>query len=325
MAQTVKPITFGTDEPSIEAARKKALQLISAFNLDKSIAKKSTHYPEVLKQGVVEGLKIAINESEDSIHQGHSSLCGPAAFFFHISRKRPDIYVQVVLDLYKNGEAKLEKLKLKSSAVAKKTRLSGIKGIDWMIMSSIKPSYDKPADRASGITWPGDLGKWLKNTGYQVVDRTAYTSRGLESLLQAQLAYASGHTVFLFVNGALFRQSGKNAISFYPNHWVILNSDIKIKKYDNRSKSHKAPAVISSTLIRDISEEWKKYEEAMEEFNDIDGERFDRPVKINNQILLDVFTWGKRHWPVFNERSISRKPEIGLFLKGYYGYIKAKR
>jgi len=47
-----------------------------------------------------------------------------------------------------------------------------------MMMSSIKPSYDKPADRASGITWPGNLEKWLTDTGYQVVDKTAYFSRG---------------------------------------------------------------------------------------------------------------------------------------------------
>ena len=217
------------------------------------------------------------------------------------------------------------KLKLKSSSVAKKISTPEIKRIDWMIMSSIKPGYDNPDDRASGITWPGDLEKWLKDTGHQVAGRTFPSSTGLDSLLEAQLAYAGGYTVYLLVNGNLFRSSGKNSTMLYPDHWVVLNSEIKIKKYDPVSKKYKSPAVLSSALVRDILKEWDNYEEAMEEFNDIDGEHFDRPVKINNQVLLDVFTWGERHRPVFNSLGIGQKPEIRNFLRGYYGYIKARR
>jgi len=131
----------------------------------------------------VKNLNLAITKNEH-LSQGDSSLCGPAAFFFDIARSRPDIYTQVVLDLYKNGKVRLENLKLESSRLARKASLQDARmsGIDWMIMSSIKPGYDKPDDRASGITWPGDLEKWLKNTGYQVVDKTAYFNRGLDSL-----------------------------------------------------------------------------------------------------------------------------------------------
>jgi len=328
MSEKIPSITFGTNEPTAEAARTKALQLISAFKRDKSVAGESAHYSGVTKAKVADALEKVINNSsvEKPIKQGNSSLCGPAAFFFPILAKRPDIYTQVVLNLYKQGEAKLEKLKLKSSTVARKISTPSIKRIDWMIMSSIKPGYDNPEHKASGITWPRNLVKWLEDTGHQVVDRTPPSSTGLDSLLEAQRAYAGGYTVFLLVNADLFNPSGKNSPSLFPpNHWAVLNSEIKIKKYDPVSKKHKAPTALSSALVRDILKEWDDYEEAEEEYNDIDGERFEPPVKINNQILLNVFTWGERHRPVFNELSISRKPAIRNFLRGYYGYIKARR
>ncbi len=316
-------IEFGADL-EITNARSKALQLITEFQQDKTVGKASTYYPKIEKKHVAINLKALINKNEH-LSQGDSSLCGPAAFFFDIARSRPDIYTQVVLDLYKNGKVRLENLKLESSRLARKASLldARMSGIDWMIMSSIKPGYDKPADRASGITWPGDLEKWLNNTGYQVVDKTAYMRRGLDSLFQAQLAYAGGYTVFLFVNGDLFKPSGKNKTSFYPDHWVVLNSSIKIKKYDTELKKHKSPAVLSDALVKQISMEWEAYEDAMDDFNENGG--FKAPAKIDNQIVLDVFTWGFRHRPVFNEKGSSQKPDLRLFFNHYYGFIKARR
>ena len=325
MSEKITPITFGTNEPTVEAARKKALQLISAFRLDKSVQDKSAHYSGVTKSDVADDLEKVINGNKKPIEQGDSSLCGPAAFFFPILAQRPDTYVQTVLSLYKQGEAKLGKLKLKSSIVARKISTPKIKRIDWMLMSSIKPGYDNPEHKGSGITLPGTLKKWLEDTGHQVVDRTPPSSAGLDSLLDAQRAYAGGYTVYLLVNADLFNPSGRNSIMPYPNHWVVLNSAIKIKKYDPVSKKHKAPAVLSITLVRDILKEWDDYEEVTEAFEEAGGFDKDKPAKINNQILLDVFTWGKEHVPVFSEVSISRKPDVRDFIRGYYGYIKARR
>jgi len=61
----------------------------------------------------------------------------------------------------------------------------------------------------------------------------------------------------------------------------------------------------------------------MDEFNENGG--FEEPVKTSNQIELDVFTWGKRHLPVFDIKSASQKPELRLFFNHYYGFIKARR
>jgi len=103
----------------------------------------------------------------------------------------------------------------------------------------------------------------------------------------------------------------------------VLNSSIKIKKYDTKLKKHKAPAVLSDALVKQISKEWEAYEDAMDDFNENGG--FKAPAKTSNQIVLDVFTWGIRHRPVFNEKGSSQKPELRLFFNHYYGFIKAKR
>ncbi|HED35176.1 MAG TPA: hypothetical protein ENJ08_13350 [Gammaproteobacteria bacterium] len=318
-------IEFGADL-EITKAKCKALQLITEFQRDKTIAKASAYYPKISKDDVIKDLNSAITKNEYKyLSQGNSSLCGPAAFFFGIARSRPDIYTQAALGLYKNGKVRLENLKLESSRLARKASLSNanISGIDWMIMSSIKPWYDKPEDRFSGITLPGMLTDWLEDTGYQAVDKTGITKKTLDNLLQAQTAYAGGYTVFLFVNGDLFKPQGKNKISFYPDHWVMLNSSIKIRKYDKKLKKHKAPAVLSAALVKQILKEWEEYEDAMDEFNENGG--FEEPTKTSNQIELDVFTWGERHQSVFNVKGTSQKPELRLFFNHYYGFIKARR
>jgi len=103
----------------------------------------------------------------------------------------------------------------------------------------------------------------------------------------------------------------------------VLNSSIKIRKYDTKLEKHKAPAVLSDALVKQILKEWNEYEDAMDEFNENGG--FKEPAKTSNQIVLDVFTWGERHQPVFDARGTSQKPELRLFFSHYYGFIKAKR
>ncbi|VAW60746.1 hypothetical protein MNBD_GAMMA08-3053 [hydrothermal vent metagenome] len=318
-------IEFGATISAV-AAKNKALRLIGEFSLDKSIAAASTHYPNIRKASVVKGLKAVINQSEP-LAQKFTSLCGPAAFFFNITRSRPDIYTQAVLDLYKKGRAQLKNLKLESSAPAKTASLgpSRIRDIDWMIMSSIKSSwYEKPEDDFSAITWAGDLLAWLRNAGYQALDNTSYVgTQGLDNLLQAQNAYASGHDVFLFVNGKIFQFTGKHSSSSFPNHWAVLNSNIKISQHDKTSGQYKAPVPLSGPLLNSILQEWQDYDDAIEAFEENGG--FEAPVKTSNLIALDAYTWGEPNKHVFGENGASQKAELHLFLNHYFGFIKAKR
>jgi len=318
-------IEFGATISAV-AAKNKALRLISEFNLDKSVAATSRHYPKIEKKSVVDDLENVINKKR-LLAQEFSSLCGPAAFFFNITRSRPDIYTQAVLDLYKKGRAQLKDLKLESSAQAKTASLgaSRIRDIDWMIMSSIKSSwYEKPEDDFSAITWAGDLLAWLRDAGYQALDNTNYVgTKGLDNLLQAQNAYASGYDVFLFVNGKIFQSTGKHSSSSFPNHWAVLNSSIKISKHDKTSEQYKAPVPLSGALLKSILQEWQDYDDAIEAFEENGG--FETPVKTSNLIALDAYTWGKQNRHVFNENEASQKAELHLFLNHYFGFIKAKR
>jgi len=53
-------IEFGPD-PEITKARSKALQLITEFQRDKSVAKASTYYPKIKKDSVADDLKALIS------------------------------------------------------------------------------------------------------------------------------------------------------------------------------------------------------------------------------------------------------------------------
>lgn len=129
----------------------------SEFRHDNTIASRSSHYPNISKINVTRDLESVINK-EAHLAQRNTSLCGPAAVSFAIARGRPDVYVRVILALYKEGKVTLGKLALESSSTAKMANLtsSPISGIDWMIMSSLNPGYDNPEnkilDQIKGIT-----------------------------------------------------------------------------------------------------------------------------------------------------------------------------
>jgi len=116
----------------------------SEFRHDNTIASRSSHYPNISKINVTRDLESVINK-EAHLAQRNTSLCG-------------DVYVRVILALYKEGKVTLGKLALESSSTAKMANLtsSPISGIDWMIMSSLNPGYDNPEnkilDQIKGIT-----------------------------------------------------------------------------------------------------------------------------------------------------------------------------
>jgi len=127
--------------------------------------------------------------------------------------------------------------------------------------------------------------KLLLDSGYQNVEENTniILRKDLNNLLQAQNAYTSGYSVFLFVNKLLFERSGKTQKSWTPNHWVVLNSHIRIRKYNESSKSHNPPAILSPELTKSLIQDIDNYQEAMEAYEE-NGD-FKEPDKINNQIL----------------------------------------
>ncbi len=100
--------------------------------------------------------------------------------------------------------------------------------------------------------------------------------------------------------------AAKSKEAFFPNHWVVLNSNIKIIEYNNATGMHKPPVIITPSIVDRIAEKNKKNRE-------------------KTRIMLDVFTWGLRHFPASSKISASQAPRLEYFLGGFHGYIKVKR
>ncbi len=319
---TLQPLS-STNPVNYQTALTRAFQLVSAFKVNS--LKVSTHYPKIRKQDVTDDLTDTLNNIQPFISQESSSLCGPAAFFYILLKIRPDIYVNLVIDLYSTGKSKLKELKLESSSTAKSYKPVKMKGIDWILLSSIKPEYDDPSEKFDGITLPGKLKGWFLKAGFTMVeDHTNLVfNKGLYTLLDAQIAYTSGYKICLFVDGDIFNPSGqKHGSSAIPNHWAVMNSDIKIRKYDELTKTHQTPQIINQSIVKNITDQIRAIE--LDQMSDENSYSSKKP-ETEDTILLDAFTWGLQSSPVLSRIGKNRTARLSYFLDGFHGYIKVKR
>jgi len=310
-------------------AKANALRLISTFKTASGPGM-SSHYPNISRRRVAEELGHTMSSAKASgeIHQVHSSLCGPAAFFFSLAETKPDVYVSTVIALFDNGQATLGNISLRSSNKARQYNPRWIRETDWMILSSIKPKYDHPSEQFDGITFPGKLKNWFKDAGYtQVDDDTNLLSpKNIKTLLNAHNDRKNGYYVCLFVDADIFTETGnKKGPSSIPNHWVVLNSDIKIREYDETQRILKPPTTINAALANLISKEIREAEskaefeaDAYEDGNDIE------PVESDDRIILNAFTWGDPSNPTYNRTNQNQDAKLYYFLRGFYGYVRAK-
>lgn len=316
----IPPIS-STNPVSYQSAETRALQLISGFNAN-AVAH-SSHYPKLSKNKIVKEMRDTLKKTKRVLDQGTSSLCGPAAFFFSLARVRPDIYTQLVIDLYTQGQAKLKSLELKSSAKARQHPPIWIRHSDWMLLSSIKPEYDDPSEQIDGITLPGKITAWFKKAGFGTVqDHTNLAfNKGLETLLQAQTDYQTGHTICLFVDADIFRPTGgKQGHSFLPNHWVVMTSDIRIRKFHEASGQLDQPKTINPAMVKMIKSQIQS-----KQVEGFASGKYAVPTETGDKIQLDAFTWGEVYSPVISRINPSQAALLSYFLRGFYGYIKAKR
>jgi hypothetical protein len=318
----VQPLS-SSNPVNYQTALARAWQLVRAFRADP--LKISNHYPYISKIAVADGLADTLNNKGRIISQESSSLCGPAAFFYTLLKIRPDIYVQLVIELYSTGKSKLKELKLESSRAARKYKPVNIREVDWIVLSSIKPEYDHPNEQFDGITLPGRLKGWFVKAGFtDVEDHTNLVfNKSLDDLLQAQLDYSSGYKICLFVDAdVFFSTNAKVGGSTFPNHWVVMNSDIKIQKFDAKTKTHQAPTIINSSIVKKIKKQIRA--EELDQRTNGNGYAYSKP-ETEDKILLDAFTWGKQYVPVSSRISRTQNARLSYFLNGFHGYLKIKR
>ena len=236
--------------------------------------------------------------------------------------------MQAAIDLYTKGQATIGSLKLQASSKAKNFNptSANVRDLDWMMLTSVKDNYHDPSQQFAGITLPRDIKKWFTNAGFKQVhdDTTIFSHRSVRSLLNAQTDYSNNYTICMLMDLDVFRTpSRKKGRMGLPNHWVVLNSDIKIEEYDEATKNRKPPAVINTRLTKLIEKEISQAQDKAEsEANTYETDPED--IESDDRIQLSVFTWGNPAYPPYGRVSMTQTAKLYYFLRHYYGYVKAK-
>ncbi|MDR1229401.1 MAG: hypothetical protein LBK55_10390 [Azoarcus sp.] len=272
-----------------------------------------------------------------NIHQGDSSLCGPAAFMYCVAREKPDEFADYALDLALTGEARLGGLKVAPGQACRDVEKPvGKKGLpvapaDWVTLASLRDStgpfssMESARSDAGGMTFPVALAGWFKETGWfsEVRNSTALTRTGINDPLRHLLGInpLPLSYVCLLIDGAITETNGR--AGNFPTHWVVLGDGAGTGGGSNGN---------DGTVIR-IASGTKVETPYQHEIKERISCLPDSPVCVANNDprasrraelekgTLDfmVYTWGKIQ-PI-------RRPAgliVEEFLTGYFGYVAAR-
>ena len=136
------------------------------------------------KEKIEEGLAFRLAKL-DYPNQDQSMLCGPAAFFYCLFIDRPDLYKQMVKELWESGKTKIGTLKLEPGYDCRHPTnffkeeapgyLPKVPAIDWITLASLRDTensvfdFESPNNVFQGITTAGDLKAWFKKVGSKIL------------------------------------------------------------------------------------------------------------------------------------------------------------
>lgn len=193
-------------------------------------------FVHVARADVASGL-LARVDHPDRISQGASSLCGPAALIFNLASRDPVAYVRFVIELYENGTATLNRLRVSPGSDLRGYDLKArLDPADWIPLASLRDSenwffdYQAVDDEFAGITLPSHLESWFKKIGFSEVinDTNLVLTKDQKNIEVAARLHREDFWVCLFVNGQMLASTSQGARSLTPDHWAVLTSDVKL-------------------------------------------------------------------------------------------------
>ncbi|MEZ5593495.1 MAG: hypothetical protein R3F53_23420 [Gammaproteobacteria bacterium] len=173
-----------------------------------------------------------------SIHQKGSSLCGPASFWYCILKRKPQLYVDYVTQMYDTGKANVFSLiKEPGSACKNFNPGSSINPVDWIALATMRDAanlmthYSKPSQEVAGVTFPGEMASWFKAIGYgKGINRTQLFGDMVKNQSHFEQAFKlrqRGYDVCLLVDRNII-EGDTNWFSMVPTHWVVLTKAVKL-------------------------------------------------------------------------------------------------
>jgi hypothetical protein len=225
-------------------------------------------FPRCSRTAVAQGLQERMDDP-GKIQQGVTGTCGAASFLYSIARSNRFDYMRLVMDLYDKGIATLGTAKTGTMTIKPSTGFrneepppeSATPTVDWITLGSLRDSEnwlfeyhlkEDPFVRASiltalsdwvreavegirGYSTPGDLESWFRKVGYTRITNRASTigSADWQNVVHANAMQAQGHHVCLLIDADVLYFDTLDSTSLFPNHWVVLTSQIKVVPHDS--------------------------------------------------------------------------------------------
>ncbi|OTQ27850.1 hypothetical protein [Gilliamella apicola] len=200
------------------------------------------------KEEVEKGLLLRLAKV-DYPDQDRSMLCGPAAFFYCLLMDRPDLYKQMVKELWESGKTKIGTLKIEPSSDCRHPTnffkneppgyLPKVPAIDWITLASLRDTensffdFDSPDDQIPGITTAGDLKTWFKKAGAEIVyeintnivNHITGPKLTLKDLCRLNSYVREDTHVVMLITSRMFDTRVPIATK---NHWIVLADKLKL-------------------------------------------------------------------------------------------------
>jgi len=243
------------------------------------------------------------------VNQAGTSLCGMACIFYLFAKEKPNEYKKFVKELFRTGEATLNKYTVKPSEdlFKKETKMQMVKGknitsakstggmplVDFVTMAGTRntdnSSYKGGDEMIQAINWPPLMIELCeKLLGYDDVSSKGvynpikpliYTSYDIKVKIEdINKQIRSGYRLILMIDADLI--DDVSDMSSLDLHWVVLESEIKEVQMLNKNSS------------------------------------------IDYELDFSVYTWGTEPFGTtkYLKAPISKKH----FINNYNGYVKVK-
>ena len=195
----------------------------------------------IKKQDVVDGLKDRL-ASPDHIDTSNLNLCGPGLFFYFLAQDEPATYAQIVIDLFRQRKAWLGSRKITApNELVISPVTKGVDPVDWIPMTSLRSdenfvlvANDDPVG-LDALTMPSAITKWLDQAGYTDTqnETNVWRTKGVDSIREASDYLGRGYRVGLFINSNMLHSTQQSSFSFFPNHWVSLETPFRLDPRGN--------------------------------------------------------------------------------------------
>ncbi|HCB2208713.1 TPA: hypothetical protein MYR09_003795 [Citrobacter farmeri] len=208
--------------------------------------------------------------------QGDSSLCGMATFYYCLLKDRPDIYFQVIEDLWLTGKKQLGKLEIKPGNSCKnptdildRNGALRISAIDWMTLAGTRDdmnfflSYDSPDDKTAGITNAETIDECFLAVGAKNKLENAsgglyLTNAGLQDICNLNAYVSDSFHVVINIHPELVQSDTVP----YERHWIVLEGKLQIADGSNNDVTPQTPldSLVQATFFTFgyIKNKWNK-------------------------------------------------------------------